>query len=203
MGHARRRVRRGELLYRAGDPFHSLFAIRSGFFNSRVVLENGREQVTGFHMAAELLGLDDLGSEVYTSEVTALEYGEVYAIARSRLDEPGMQHRVATAMGRALARHRDMMVLLGSMRAAERLAAFLLDLSRRLDAGGMSPGEYHLRMTRAEIGSYLGLSLETVSRLFSRFHAARLIAVHRRHVRLLDIAGLKAVGGGDPRPRGA
>ena len=199
MAHARRRVRHGEFLYRAGDPFQSLFAIRSGFFTSRVLLENGREQVTGFHMAGEMLGLDDIGATAHTSDVVALEYGEVYAIARSRLDEAGMQRRLAAAMSRTLARHRDMMLLLGSMRAEERLAAFLLDLSRRLDAGGVSPGEFHLRMTRAEIGSYLGLSLETVSRLFSRFQAHQLIAVQQRHVRLLDIVGLKAVGGGDAK----
>ena len=199
MAHARRRIKRGEFLYRAGDPFQSVFAIRSGFFTSRVVLENGRDQVTGFHMAGEMLGLDDVGVGAYTSDAVALEYSEVYAIANSRLDEPGMQRRLTTAMSRTLARHRDMMLLLGSMRAAERLAAFLLDLSRRLHAGGMSPGEFHLRMTRAEIGSYLGLSLETVSRLFSRFQADQLIAVRQRHVRLLDIAGLGAVGTGEAR----
>jgi CRP/FNR family transcriptional regulator len=178
-----------------------LFAIRSGFFASRVVLENGRDQVTGFHMAGEMLGLDDIGTGAHTSDAAALEYGEVYAIAGSQLDEPGMHRRLATAMSRTLARRRDMMLVLGSMRAGERLAAFLLDLSQRMGAGGMSPDEFHLRMTRAEIGSYLGLSLETVSRLFSRFHADRLIAVRQRHVRLLDIAGLKAVSGGAPRPR--
>jgi CRP/FNR family transcriptional regulator len=193
MAHARRRVRRGELLYRAGDPFHALFAIRCGFFTSRVVLENGRDQVTGYHMAGDMVGLDDIATGTYTSDVAALEDGEVYAIAASHLDEPGMLRRLAAAMSQAMARHRDMQLLLGSMRATERLAAFLLDLSRRMDAGGMSPREFHLRMTRAEIASYLGLSLETVSRQFSRFHADRLIAVRQRHVRLLDIAGLKAV----------
>ena len=114
-------------------------------------------------------------------------------IPYARLEEPGLQRQLQKVMSRELVRDQGVMMLLGTMRAEERLAAFLLNLSQRFVARGFSPNEFHLRMTRDEIGSYLGLSLETVSRLFSRFHDERLITVQQKHIRILDIAGLKSV----------
>jgi CRP/FNR family transcriptional regulator len=189
----RKRLRRGDGLFRAGAAFDSLFAVRSGFFKSSVVLEDGRDQVTGFHMAGEILGLEGIGTGSHGADVIALEDSEVCLIPYARLEEPGLQRQLQKVMSRELVRDHGVMMLLGTMRAEERLAAFLLNLSQRFVARGFSANEFHLRMTRDEIGSYLGLSLETVSRLFSRFQDAALITVQQKHVRILDIPGLKAV----------
>ena len=194
-----KRIKRGETLYRLGSGFESLYAVRSGFFKSRVVLEDGRDQVTGFHMAGEVLGTDGIGTEMHEADVIALEDSEVCVIPYARLEEPGMQRQLHKVMSRELVRDHGVMMLLGTMRAEERLAAFLLNLSQRFVARGYSPDEFHLRMTRDEIGSYLGLSLETVSRLFSRFHDEGVINVQQKHIRILDIPGLRAVMGAEAR----
>jgi CRP/FNR family transcriptional regulator, anaerobic regulatory protein len=193
MVYTRKRVRRGETLYRSGSEFDSIYAIRSGFFKGSVMLEDGRDQVTGFHMAGEILGLDGIGTDRHAVDATALEDSEVCVIPYARLASPELQRQLHKVMSRELVREQGVMMLLGTMRAEERLAAFLLNLSQRFMARGFSPQEFHLRMTREELGSYLGLSLETVSRLFSRFDDEGLVKVHLRHIRLLDIAGLKAV----------
>ncbi len=191
--YTRKRVKRGETLYRSGDTFESLYAVRSGFLKSSVVLEDGRDQVTAFHMAGEIVGMDGIGTERHAADVLALEDSEVCVIPYSRLEEAGLQRQLHKVMSRELVRDQGVMMLLGTMRAEERLAAFLLNLSQRFVARGYSPNEFHLRMTRDEIGSYLGLSLETVSRLFSRFQADELIAVQQKHIRILDVDGLRAV----------
>lgn len=191
--YTRRKVKRGETLYRSGAEFDSLYAVRSGFFKSRVVLEDGRDQVTAFHMAGEILGMDGIGSGAHTTDLIALEDSEVCVIPYTHLEQPELQRQLHKVMSRELVRDQGVMMLLGTMRAEERLAAFLLNLSQRFLARGYSQSEFHLRMTRDEIGSYLGLSLETVSRLFSRFGEDGLIAVQQKHIRILDIDGLKAV----------
>lgn len=187
----RKRVRRGEILYRAGGRADCLYAIRSGFFKSSFALDDGREQVTAFRMAGEVLGLDGIDCERHASEATALEDGEVCIIPHARLDEPQLQRQLYKVMSRELVRDHSVMLLLGMMSSSERLAVFLLNLSQRFAARGLSPSEFHLRMTRAEIGSYLGVSLETVSRLFSRLQEDRLICVTQKHVRILDLHGLR------------
>jgi CRP/FNR family transcriptional regulator len=186
------RLRRGESVVRAGATFESLYAVRSGFFKSSVVLEDGRDQVTGFHMAGEVLGLDGMATGFHATDVVALEDSEVCIIAHERLEDPGMHRQLHKVMSRELVRDHGVMMLLGTMRAEERLAAFLLNLSQRFLARGYSPSEFHLRMTREEIGSYIGLSLETVSRLFSRFQEEGFIAVNQKHVRILRVEGLRA-----------
>ena len=191
--YTRKRVKRGETLYRSGEEFESLYAVRSGFFKSSVVLEDGRDQVTGFHMAGEIVGMDGIGTDRHAADVVALEDSEVCVIPYSRLEEAGLQRQLSKVMSRELVRDQGVMMLLGTMRAEERLAAFLLNLSQRFVARGYSPNEFHLRMTRDEIGSYLGLSLETVSRLFSRFQADELISVQQKHIRILDTTGLRKV----------
>lgn len=193
MVYTRRRVKRGDCLFRAGGGFDSLYAVRSGFFKSSVGLEDGRDQVTGFHMAGEILGLDGIGSGAHSADVMALEDSEVCVIPYAHLEEPALQRQLQKVMSRELVRDQGVMMLLGTMRAEERLAAFLLNLSQRFVARGFSQHEFHLRMTRDEIGSYLGLSLETVSRLFSRFQDEGLITVQQKHIRILDVAGLRAV----------
>ncbi|HEX3096569.1 MAG TPA: helix-turn-helix domain-containing protein [Usitatibacter sp.] len=190
---ARRRVSRAEALYRAGDPFHCLYAVRSGFFKSSATLSDGRDQVVGFHMAGEILGMSGIDTQRHASDAVALEDSEVWVIPSARLEEPPMHREVYRAMSRELVRGQGMMLLLGTTCSAGRVAVFLLTLSERLVARGLAARDFHLRMTRQEIGSYLGMSLETVSRIFSRFDGDRLIRVDRRHVRILDVEGLEAV----------
>ena len=192
MVYTRKRVKRGECLYRAGSGFESLYAVRSGFFKSRLVLEDGRDQVTGFHMSGEILGMDGIGSDEHTADVIALEDSEVCVIPYSHFEDPVQQRQLHRVMSRELVRDQGVMILLGTLRAEERLAAFLVNLSQRFVARGYAHNDFHLRMTRDEIGSYLGLSLETVSRLFSRFQDEKLITVQQKHIRILDLAGLVA-----------
>jgi len=198
--YTRKRVKRGENIYRAGDPFNSLYAIRSGFFKSNVILEDGRDQVTGFHMPGEIMGMDGISTDRHACNGTALEDGEVCIIPFGRLEEIAhqvrtLQHQFHKVMSREIVRDQTVMMLLGSMRAEERLAAFLLNLSQRFVARGYSPSEFHLRMTREEIGSYLGLKLETVSRIFSKFQEDGLISVQQKHIRILQVDGLEALIG--------
>jgi len=196
--YARRRVKRGEVLFNAGGEFGAVYAIRSGFFKSSVLDREGREQVTGFFMAGELMGLDGLGSGTYNATAVALEDGEVCVLPYALIEKlsrevPALQRHLHTVLAREIVRDHGVMLLLGSMRAEERLATFLLNLSKRFVRRGYSASDFHLRMTREELGSYLGLKLETVSRLFSQFQAGRLIDVQQKHVRILDIAGLERV----------
>ena len=194
----RRRLKRGDHLYRSGNGFDAIYAIRSGFFKTDVLLEDGREQVTGFQMAGELLGLDGISTEHHTCNAIALEDSEVCAIPFSHLESLSreiqtLQRHFHKVMSREIVRDHGVMMLLGTMRAEERLAAFLLNLSQRFTARGFSPADFYLRMTREEIGSYLGLKLETVSRAFSRFQEEGYIAVQQKHIRILNVAGLKAL----------
>lgn len=193
--YARRKVRRGESIFAAGDEFKSVYAIRSGFFKTSVVDDEGREQVTGFFMGGELLGLDGIGTGSHNGTATALEDSEVCVMPYALIEEmarelPSLQRHLHSVLAREIVRDHGVMMLLGSMRAEERLAAFLTNLSKRFTRRGFSSSEFHLRMTREEIGSYLGLKLETVSRLFSQFQKDGLIEVEQKHVRIKDAAAL-------------
>ena len=195
---ARRRLKRGDSLFKAGDAFNALYAIRSGFLKTTVLNADGREQVTGFQMGGELLGLDGIGSGSYNGNAVALEDSEACVLPFALIEQlgreiPAIQRNLHSVLSREIVRDHGVMMLLGSMSAEERLAAFLLNLSRRFTARGYSASDFHLRMTREEIGSYLGLKLETVSRLFSRFQADGLIDVQQKHVQIIDIPGLQAI----------
>ena len=194
----RRKIARGENLFRNGDKFNALFAIRTGFFKTRISAEDGRDQVTGFQMAGEIIGLDGIVSDQHTCDAVALEDAEVCVMPFDRIEElsreiTSLQRHVHKIMSREIVRENGVMLLLGSMRAEERLAAFLLNLVQRLHARGFSQSELVLRMTREEIGSYLGLKLETVSRTFSKFVDDGLVEVKQRHVRILSPEGLKQI----------
>jgi CRP/FNR family transcriptional regulator len=193
MGYARVRVLRGTAVFRTDDAFVSLYAIRAGSFKTRVVLEDGRDQVTGFQMSGDVLGMDAISGDRHVADMIALEDSEVCVIPYAAVQLPALQRRLQKAMSRELVREQGVMMLLGRMRAEERLAIFLLNLSLRFAERGFSAREFHLRMTREEIGSFLGLSLETVSRLFSMFQREELIAVDQKHITLRDIPGLKSV----------
>ena len=194
----RRKVARGDNLFRQGDKFNALYAIRTGFFKTRISAEDGRDQVTGFQMAGEIIGLDGIVSDHHTCDAVALEDAEVCVMPFDRIEElsreiTSLQRHVHKIMSREIVRENGVMLLLGSMRAEERLAAFLLNLVQRLHARGFSQSELILRMTREEIGSYLGLKLETVSRTFSRFVEDGIIEVKQRHVRILNADALKLI----------
>ncbi|MGE0805462.1 MAG: helix-turn-helix domain-containing protein [Burkholderiaceae bacterium] len=196
----RRRVRRGEYLYRGGADFQTLYVIRAGAFKTVLLTEDGREQVTGFHMVGEVLGLDAIGSDVYAGDAVALEDSDVAEIPFTALEEraardPALQRELWRMLAAEIQRERTLMVLLGSMRAEERLAAFLLNLSQRMAARGFSASRFVLRMTREEIGSLLGLKLETVSRLLSRFQSEGLIRVRHREVEIQAMQALRSVIG--------
>lgn len=195
---ARRTVKRGSLLFRNGEKFTSLYAIRTGFFKTCVASEDGRDQVTGFQMAGEVVGLDGIVNDHHTCDAVALEDAEVCVMPFDRIEElsrevTSLQRHVHKIMSREIVREHGVMLLLGSMRAEERLATFLLNLVQRLHARGFSQSELVLRMTREEIGSYLGLKLETVSRTFSRFSEEGIVEVKQRHVRILNTEALKDI----------
>jgi CRP/FNR family transcriptional regulator, anaerobic regulatory protein len=194
----RRTVRRGESLFHAGETFEALYAVRTGFFKTIVSASDGREQVTGFQMAGELLGLDGISTDRHSCDAIALEDSQVCMIPYGQLETLSreftlLQHQFHKIMSREIVRDHGVMLLLGSMRAEERLAAFLLNLTQRLQARGFSPSALVLRMTREEIGSYLGLKLETVSRTFSKFQDDGLLEVKQRDIRILDQAALQQV----------
>jgi len=198
--HGHRRVKRGEALYQAGDSFRSLYAVRLGFFKSFVVTEDGRSQITGFQMAGDLLGLDGIDTEAHSLSTVALEDSDVCVFPYAQLETASsrvqaLQRQLHRAMSREIVREHGIMMLLGTMRAEERVASFLLNLSQRFMARGYAGGEFNLRMTREEIGSYLGLKLETVSRILSRFQECGLITTRNRYVRILNKLGLADLGG--------
>lgn len=194
----RRTIKRGTTLFRNGERFSSLYAIRTGFFKTCVASEDGRDQVTGFQMAGEIIGLDGIVNERHTCDAIALEDAEVCVMPFERIEElsrevSALQRHVHKIMSREIVREHGVMLLLGSMRAEERLATFLLNLVQRLHARGFSQSELVLRMTREEIGSYLGLKLETVSRTFSKFAEDGIVEVKQRHVRILNTDALKEI----------
>jgi CRP/FNR family transcriptional regulator len=192
----RRTLPRGQTLFHGGDPFRSLYAVRSGFFKSCVTAPEARQQVTGFQMAGDLLGLDGIGGGVHQGEAVALEDSQVCVIPYAELEvltraSTNLQRTFHRIMSREIVRDHAAMLLMGGLRAEERLAAFLLNLAQRHKARGFSSSALVLRMTRGEIGSYLGLTLETVSRAFSRLQADGLLEVRQRAVRIVDAAALR------------
>jgi CRP/FNR family transcriptional regulator len=199
----RRTVARGEALFHVGDAFTALYAVRTGFFKTCVSSEDGRDQVTGFQMAGELLGLDGIGTDRHTCDALALEDSQVCIIPFHQLEElsrelSDLQRHFHKIMSREIVRDHGVMLLLGSMRAEERLAAFLLNLTQRLRTRGFSSSSLILRMTREEIGSYLGLKLETVSRAFSRFQDEGILTVKQRQIEVLDPDALQRLVNGSP-----
>jgi CRP/FNR family transcriptional regulator len=192
----RRGIKRGAALFHNGEPFTSLYSVRTGFFKTSLTTEDGRDQVTGFQMAGEIIGLDGIVNEHHTCDAIALEDAEVCVMPFDRIEEisrevGALQKHVHRIMSREIVREHGVMLLLGTMRAEERLAAFLLNLVQRLQARGFSRTELILRMTREEIGSYLGMKLETVSRTFSRFADEGTIKVKQRHIHIQDAEALK------------
>jgi CRP/FNR family transcriptional regulator, anaerobic regulatory protein len=194
----RRRIKRGQSLFNTGDRFNALYAVRSGFFKTCLTTADGRDQVTGFQMAGEIIGMDGIVHDQHSCDAIALEDAEVCVLPFDKIEQlsrefTALQHHVHKIMSREIVRDHGVMLLLGSMRAEERLAAFLLNLVQRLHARGFSQSELVLRMTREEIGSYLGMKLETVSRTFSKFVEDGIIEVKQRYVQIRDTEALRRI----------
>ena len=194
----RRKIKRGEAIFLNGDKFTHLFAVRIGFFKTCLISEDGRDQVTGFQMAGEIIGLDGIVNDHHTCDAVALEDAEICAIPFAQIEDLSrevnvLQRHVHKIMSREIVRDHGVMLLLGSMRAEERLAAFLLNLAQRLHVRGFSKSELILRMTREEIGSYLGLKLETISRTFSKFVEEGLVDVKQRHIHIRNTEALRDI----------
>lgn len=197
---SRRRVARGASLYHNGDGFDSLYAVRSGAFKTVGVSRQGEEKITGFHLPGELLGLEAISSGRHGYSAVALEDSEVCVLPFAQLERmatsmPALQHQLFRVLSGDISRDEGLLLLLGSMAAEQRLAAFLLSLARRHKRLGYSDTRFTLRMTREEIGNYLGLTLETVSRLLSRFQREALITVHQREIELRNPARLREIVG--------
>lgn len=197
---AKRRVARGVPLYHSGDTFESLYAVHGGAFKTIGASREGEEKITGFHLAGELLGLEAISSGRHGYSAVALEDSEVCIIPFAQLEKmamsvPALQHQLLRVLSSDISRDQGLMLLLGSMTAEQRLAAFLLSLSRRHQRLGFSPSRFVLRMTREEMGNYLGLTLETVSRLLSRFQREGLIGVQQRDVELKEAGRLREMVG--------
>ncbi len=191
---SKRRIKVGQALYQQGDTFHTIYAIRSGTLKSSLMLADSREQVSGFHIAGEQVGLDGIAHARHATTAIALEDTEVCAITYAGLVplllSMGREHVLSRLMSHQIVRDQRLLLMLGSMNAAQRLAGFLINLAGRLKGLGYASGEFHLRMTRADIGSLLCMKIETVSRMFSAFQKQRLLKVDKRHIQILDAQGL-------------
>ena len=204
----RRTLKKGELLYRFGDPLRSLYAIRNGSLKTTGLIEDGRAQVTGFYLPGELLGIDAINADKHPCSAEALETSEVCEIPYNALEElahqvPGLQHQLLRIMSREIVRDEEMLMMLGRMSAEERLASCLMSFSRRLARLGGPSTDFKLSMSRQDLGDYLGLALETVSRLLSRFQEDGLIGVHGRQIVLRDVDRLRSMAAGNGREHSA
>jgi CRP/FNR family transcriptional regulator len=188
----------GQHIFRAGDAGHSLFALRSGALKSYCTTEDGDEQVVGFTMPGELVGLDGMGDGSYASSSVALETASVCELPYDSLEEmchvlPGLNRQMMRVVSKEITEDHDMLLLLSKRNAEERLAAFLLSMSSRYHSRGLSATEFNLPMSRQDIGNYLGMAIETVSRLFANFQKSRLLTVNRRRIVLNDMSRLRAM----------
>jgi len=193
-----RKVKRGDALYRTHDPFSSIYTVRAGCFKTVITHRDGKEQVTGFQFMGETLGLDGLCAERHNCDAIALEDSEVSVISYALLaalchQVSSIQHHFYRVLSGEIVRESGHMMMLGTMSAEQRVAAFLLDLSDRMKARGYSAVEFNLRITREEMGSYLGIKLETVSRMFSKLQKQGLVDAHGKQIRIVNRPGLSRV----------
>jgi len=189
------RVSKGQSLYAPGDPVRAIYGVRAGFLKMQIENEAGDVQITGFPMPGELLGMDGLMGGRQQSRAIALEDAELCVIRLEQVDDlarrlPSLHNQIRLLLSRELSRSQRMLLALGCATSERRLIGFLLNLSERLATLGYSPNEFLMRMSRAEIGNYLGMTLETVSRIFSRLAREGLIKVQQRSIQLLDLKSL-------------
>jgi len=193
-------LHKNDFLYRDGDKTDSIYAVRSGCVKTMTESANGDEQIVGFHLPGELLGMDGFADGIHTCNALALETSSVCALPLDQLenlchDLPGLQKQMRRIMGKEVNNDHKLLLLLGKMTAEERLASFLLSLSSRMEERHWKGNEFNLSMPRQDIANYLGMAVETVSRLFASFQAEKIIEVDRRHITIVDISRLKAIVG--------
>ncbi|WP_105171475.1 FNR family transcription factor [Pseudoalteromonas sp. T1lg24] len=184
-------LHKGDYLFEAGQPLRSIYAVRSGSFKSYTLTESGEEQITGFHLAGDIVGFDGISTMSHKSYAQAMETAMVCEIPFTTLDDlsgklPKLRHQVMRMMSNEINYDQEMLLMLNKKTAEERLAAFLANLSTRFGERGFSKKEFRLTMTRGEIGNYLGLTVETISRLLSRFQKADIIKVEGKFITILD-----------------
>lgn len=196
-----RPLHRGDHLFRHGDRFRSLFVVKTGSVKTFSPSEDGGEQVLGFHLPGEIIGLDAIEREEHTCSAKVLETSAICEIPFARLEDlsstlPSLQHQMYRLLSKEIGQDTEMLMLLGKKNAEERLATFLLSLSTRFKKRGLSATDFYLSMSRHEIGNYLGLAVETVSRLFTRFQEEGLLQVERKHVQLLSLSRIENIVAG-------
>ncbi len=196
----RQPVRRGETIFRAGDPFRSIFAVKSGSFKTLIPSPEGGDQVIGFHLAGELLGSEGVAGNTYTCTARALELSAICEVRLERLPDSGrsmesLQQGIITLLGQEIAFRHTLGTTMIRQSGDQRLASFLLTISHRLIARGMSGAEFNLNMSRTDIGSYLGLASETVSRILMKFQNSGALTIRRKHIRLDDHELLECFAG--------
>lgn len=195
---SRRTIKRGEVLYQAGEPFRAIYAIRGGSVKTFILADDGRVQVTGFHFVGEVLGLDAITMGRYNCTATALETSSVCEAPVDRLNElgdeiPDLQHGMLDVMSQEILHCHELMMLLGKRNAEERLSTFLLNMSRRLEKRNFSHTRFSMSMSRSDIGNYLGMAEETVCRVFTRFQEEGVITLERRQITLHSLDQLRAI----------
>ncbi|MEI6858979.1 MAG: electron transport transcriptional regulator EtrA [Shewanella sp.] len=193
-------IQKGEQIFKSGDPLKSLFAIRSGTVKSFTITEQGDEQITGFHLAGDVIGFDGIHSQQHQSFAQALETSMVCEIPYGTLDElsgtmPKLRQQVMRLMSHEIQSDQEMILLLSKKNAEERLAAFISNLANRFGSRGFSPKEFRLTMTRGDIGNYLGLTVETISRLLGRFQKSKLIEVKGKYITIINFNALALLAG--------
>ncbi len=193
-----RPLHRGDFLFREGERFRSIYVVKTGSVKTFAPSPEGNEQILGFHLPGEIIGLDAIDKSIHACSAKVLETSAICEIPFARLEEltasiASLQHQIYRLLSKEIGQDTQMLLLLGKKNAEERLAAFLLSLSQRFHKRGLSPSDFYLSMSRHEIGNYLGLAVETVSRLFTRFQEDGLMDVDRKHIQLLDLPALEAL----------
>ncbi|MCB1734000.1 MAG: fumarate/nitrate reduction transcriptional regulator Fnr [Gammaproteobacteria bacterium] len=193
-----RPLQRGDHLFRAGEAFRNLYVVKTGAVKTFTQTNEGDEQVVGFHLPGEVLGLDAIQDGQHGCSARALETTAICELPFDRLEDlssniPSLQHQMFRLLSEEISHEAEMMALLGRSTAEERVASFLISLSERFKRRGFSATDFFLSMSRQEIGSYLGLALETVSRLFTRFQDEGILKVERKHVQILDLERLNGM----------
>lgn len=192
-----RPIQKKEHLYHAGDMFKSVYAVRSGTVKTVKITEDGIEQITGFHLPGEIIGMDGLATNIHSNAAIALETSAICEIPFSRLEElstkiPNLQRRFFQLMSKEIAEEQQLITMLSQNNAEERLAALLLSIAVRHQHRGLSSREFYLPMSRSDIGNYLGLTIETVSRIFTRLHKSGVIDLDKKYVKINDIDALRS-----------
>lgn len=193
-------LHKNDFLYRDGDSTRAIYAVRSGCVKTMTESANGDEQIVGFHLPGELLGLDGFADGVHTCNALALETSSVCELPLDQLENicyelPSLQKQMRRIMGKEVSNDHKLLLLLGKMTAEERLASFLLSLSARMEERHWKDNEFNLSMPRQDIANYLGMAVETVSRLFATFQNEKIIDVDRRHITILDMQRLRSIVG--------